>query len=394
MEGRTPVTGENITVGFAIHTAALRAECTALLAAQAAFRLQNAPDAGVPQLVMVEMHDDRARTFALIQAIQTTAPATEIFLTASRMEPDILLEALRAGVKEFIPQPVKREEFEQALQRCQARSRQRAPGQSKKGQLINIMGSKGGVGTTTIAVNLALSLQRAQAQKSVVLVDLNPQLGDAALFLDLKPAHTFGDIVKHISRLDPTFLLSTLSRHASGLSLLSSVQDIEELSLLTPESVERTLELLQMCFDYIVLDSGHMLDDSTVAALRLTTTLFLVSTLTLPVMRNTKRWLDIFSKMNIPAENINLIVNRHKSVNREIYLHDFEHTLKKKVFWLVPNDYLVTLKAINTGQPVALMAKRAKIAKNLRKLAATVSMEDEEKPSLFSKIFRRSKDGE
>lgn len=391
MEDNTPVTGENITIGFEIHTADLRGEFTAILATQTAFRLQNALDAGVPQLVIVEMHDDRTRTFALIQAIQTTAPATEIFLTASRMEPDILLEALRAGVKEFIPQPVKREEFEQALQRVQERVSQRAPRQSKKGQLINIMGSKGGVGTTTIAVNLALSLQRAQAHKSVVLVDLNPQLGDAALLLDLQPAHTFGDIVKNLPRLDTTFLLSTLSRHASGLSLLSSGQDIEELGLLTPESVERILELLQTCFDYIVLDSGHMLDDSTVAALRFTPMLFLVSTLTLPVMRNTKKWLNIFGNLGIPLENINLIVNRHNSVNREISLHDFESTLKKKVFWMVPNDYLVTLKAINTGQPFALMAKRARIAKNIRKLAATVSIEAEEKGSLFSKLFGRNK---
>src|SRR6266567_2301211 len=305
MEGRTPVTGESITVGLEIHTAALRGEFTAILATQAAFRLQNTQGDDVPQLVIVEMHDDRARTFALIQAIQTAASVTEVFLTASRMEPDMLLEALRAGVKEFIPQPVKREELEQALQRYQERYRQRTP----------------------------------------------------------------------------------------GLSLLSSVQDIEELGLLTPESVEGTLELLQTHFDYIVLDSGHMLDDATVAALRLAPTLFLVSTLTLPVVRNTKRLLDIFTKLDIPADNINLIVNRHKSINREISLHDFENTLKKKVFWLVPNDYLVTLKAINTGQPVALMAKRARIAKNLRKLAATIATEEEEKFSLLSKFFGRNKEG-
>jgi pilus assembly protein CpaE len=291
-------------------------------------------------------------------------------------------------VKEFIPQPVKREDLEQTLLRCQERYRQRHPGQVKKGQLINIMGSKGGVGTTTIAVNLAVSLQRTQAHKSVVLVDLNPHLGDAALFLDLKPTHTFGDIAKNMTRLDPTFLLSTLSKHASGLSLLSSVQDVEDLGLLTPESVEKTLELLQTCFDYIVLDSGHMLEDTTVPALHLASTLFLVSTLTLPVMRTTKRWLDIFASLDVPTDNIKLIVNRHKSKNRDISLHDFENTLKKKAFWLVPNDYLITLKAINTGQPVTLLAKRASITKNLGKLAATLATEDEKKSSLFTKFFR------
>jgi len=144
--------------------------------------------------------------------------------------------------------------------------------------------------------------------------------------------------------------LQRLPRDIDRYMLLSSVQDIEDLGLLTPESVERTLELLQTQFDYIVLDSGHMLDDTTVAALRVAPTLLLVSTLTLPVMRATKRWLDIFSRLDVPADNIKLVVNRHKSKNREISLHDFEDTLKTKAFWLVPNDYLVTLKAINTGR--------------------------------------------
>ena len=387
------MTTETISVGLDIKNAWLSGEFTEIIAAQRGFYLTQHDPHRVADLLILELDENRGKTFAQVQAILAASPATEIFLTSSCMEPAVLLEALRAGVKEFIPQPVKREEFAQALQRCQERYLQRHPEQTKKGKLINVMGSKGGVGTTTIAVNLALSLQRVQPHKSVVLVDLNPQLGDAALFLDLQPTHTLGDIVQNMSRLDTTYLLSTLSQHASGLSLLSSVQDIEDLGLLTPESVERTLELLQTQFDYIVLDSGHMLDDTTVAALRVAPTLLLVSTLTLPVMRTTKRWLDIFSRLDVPADNIKVVVNRHKSKNREISLHDFEDTLKTKAFWLVPNDYLVTLKAINTGQPVALLAKRARITKNLGKLAATLATEDEKKTSLFTKFFGRNKEG-
>jgi pilus assembly protein CpaE len=382
-----------ISVGLDIKNAWLSSEFTEIIAAQRGFSLTQHDQQRVADLRILELDENRGKTFAQVQAILAASPSTEVFLTSSCMEPAVLLEAIRAGVKEFIPQPVKREEVEQALQRCQERYRQRNPEQAKKGKVINVMGSKGGVGTTTIAVNLALSLQRAQPHKSVVLVDLNPQLGDAALFLDLQPAHTLGDIGKNMVRLDTTYLLSTLCQHASGLSLLSSVQDIEDLGLLTPDCVEQTLALLQAQFDYIVLDSGHMLDDTTVAALRFAPTLLLVSTLTLPVMRTTRRWLDIFSRLDVPADNIKLVVNRHKSKNREISLHDFEDTLKTKAFWLVPNDYLITLKAINTGQPVALLAKRARITQNLGKLAATLTTEDEKKPSLLTKFFGRNKEG-
>jgi len=249
------------------------------------------------------------------------------------------------------------------------------------------------VGTTTIAVNLALSLRRLHPHKAVALVDLNPHCGDAALFLDLKPAYTFRDIVHNMSRLDTTFLLSTLATHASGLALLSSVQDIAAPDLLTPESVERTLELLQTRFDYIVLDSGHTLAEATVAALRLAPTLCVVSTLTLPVMCHTKRLLDLYSTLEIPADNIHVIVNRHKSLSREISLRDFEHIMQKKAFWFVPEDDALTTRAINTGKPVALLAQRASISKNLRKFAATLTAAEATRTSLFSRCVRRMQGG-
>src|SRR2546428_4211844 len=378
---------ESITVGLHINTTSLRDAFTAILTAHGTFHLQDLQSAELPQLIVLEMDDDPSETFSLIHSIKEASPGTEIFLTSPHLDPAVLLEALRAGVREFLPQPVAREEVEQALKRLQSRHWQRKPVETKKGELLNLLGSKGGVGTTTVAVNLAIALRQVNPKNTVALVDLNRQFGDVALFLDLKPTHTFGDITKNMARLDTTFMQSVLSTHASGLAILPSVEAVQEIGLLTPESVQRTLELLQASFDYVILDSGHILDDITITALGISSALFLVSALTLPAVRNTRRFFDILVDLGLPKEKIKIVVNRYTSKNREISLQDFEDTVKQKPFWLVPNDYPTTLRAINTGRPISAIARRAKITKSFTNMAGTFSIE-EKKSSLLSRLFR------
>src|SRR5438132_502275 len=244
---------EGIDVGLDIKNPWLRSELAAYLASQPDVRLQTSEGAGRLDLIILEVDEEPAKTLALVHALRSASPATAIFLTSPHTEPDVLLEFWRAGVRDFVPQPLNKEQLAQALQRLRERSQPREPQQVKRGKLINLMGSKGGLGTTTIAVNLALSLQETETQRGVVLVDLNQPFGDAALFLDLEPTHTFGDIAKNLARLDEAFLRGVLSQHTSGLYVLPAAYGDDEIGLLTPACVAQTLELLQTSFDYIVL---------------------------------------------------------------------------------------------------------------------------------------------
>jgi pilus assembly protein CpaE len=376
-----------ISVGLEIHTERVRSVFETILASQPDVRLHNPDDADVPQLVVLEMDADRQQAFARVSALQSASPATDIFLTSASTDADILLQALRAGVKEFFPQPIKREEVERALETFRQRRNTSPAAPSKRGRLINVMGSKGGIGTTTIAVNLAISLQEANPSSSVVLVDLNPQFGDAALFLNIEPLHTFGDIARNITRLDDAFLRDVLSRHPSGLYLLPSAHVVEEIGLLTPEIVEQTLDLLRASFDYIILDSGHVLDDITIATLHLEPTLFLVCTLALPVLRNTRRLLEILSSnLDLTTENIRIIVNRYKSKKQEISLYDFEDVIEQKAFWMIPNDYYTTLKSIDRGEPVSSISRHSRIAKSFKKFAMRISTDEKKKTSFLSRL--------
>jgi pilus assembly protein CpaE len=357
-----------ISVGLDIKNEGLRGKFEEILASQQGFSLTKHDQHRVVDLLILEMEEDRDKTFAQIHAILTTSPSTEIFLTSTQTDSALLLEALRTGVKEFIPQPVQRAELEDALTRFKERHKERKPATAKRGKLITVIGSKGGVGTTTVAVNLAVSLRQATPDCSVVLVDLNPQFGDAALFLDVAPTYTMGDVTKNLARLDETFLMSILYKHSSGLHVLASVDAVEEIGMLTPEAVEKTLELLQAMFDYIVIDGGDSLADTTLATLNISPTVFLVSTLTLPVLRNTKRLLTILGHLNYPTEHINIIVNRYEK-HTEVSVKDMEEVLGRKASWLIPNDYFATMNAINKGQPLSTIAGRAEVTKSFKKLA-------------------------
>jgi pilus assembly protein CpaE len=382
------MTSDTISVGLQVNNDGLRGEFEEIIASQHEFRVTQYDLHRVPELLILELDEDRGKTFAQIQAALATSPSTEIFLTSAQTDSEVLLEALRTGVKEFIPQPIQRAELEEALLRFKERHREKKPAPAKRGKLITIIGSKGGVGTTTVAVNLAVSLCHANPDRSVALVDLNPQFGDAALFLDMEATHTMGDVAKNMTRLDETFLMSILSKHSSGLYLLPSANAVEEIGLLTPEAAEKTLELLQTMFDYVVIDSGDSLADTTLATLNISPTVFLVCTLTLPVLRNTKRLLNILSHLHYPTENISIIVNRYEK-HTEVSLGNLEEVLGRKASWMIPNDYFTTMNAINKGQPLSAISARADVTKNFSKLAQTFrsDKQEEHKISLFSKLF-------
>jgi pilus assembly protein CpaE len=379
--------GERISVGLQVENEALRLELAAFFATQTGYRFQSAEATELPQLMIIDMDTDQHKTFSRIQALRSASPSIEIFVTAAATDTDILLNVLRAGVQEFLPQPLQKEDLCCALERFEERYEGNRPLQTKKGKFINVLGSKGGVGTTTLAVNLAVSLQEVNPRSSVVLVDLNLQCGDAALFLDIEPLHTLSDITSDPSRLDMTFLTSILSRHASGLYLLPAAERVEEMSEWTIECVERSLELLQSRFDYVILDSGHLLDDITVTTLNRPSTLLLVSTLSLPVVRHTKRLVTLLSQFNYPPEDLKIIINRYKS-KHEISLQDFEDSVQQKPFGIIPNDYITAASSMNKGKTLADIRKRAHITRSIKKIAIGFSKENK-KSSLFSRLLEK-----
>ena len=380
--------GEPIFVELQVADEALRIDLAAFFSAQMGYQLQSTQDAALPQLMIIDLEADWNKTLSRIQSIQSRSPRTEIFVTAPAVDAAVLLNVLRAGVQEFLPQPVEKEELYSALERFEVRYQDRGLASEVSGKLINMLGGKGGVGTTTLAVNLAVSLKEINPVSSVVLVDLNLQFGDVALYLDLEPMYTFGDITSDPSRLDETFLTSLLSRHPSGLYVLPSADRVMELKPQTLECVERSLAVLQSRFDYVILDSGHLIDDITITSLNRSSILFLISTLTLPSVRNTKRLTAFISELNYPDERVKIIINRYRS-KHEISLQDFKHSLQQEPFHIIPNDYTTVSDSVSKGNSIFTTNRQAKVTKSIKSLAMEIS-EGKTKPSFLSRLFKKN----
>jgi pilus assembly protein CpaE len=352
----------------------IREDLEGVISAMEGFHLQKS-DAPLPcDILILEIgNGDLIKEFQVIHSIQASGNVREIFLTSFRLEPELLIQALRAGAKEFFHQPIKKEEVKNALLKFKERkeSVRISVEKKKRGKIINIIGSKGGVGTTTIAVNLATSLVETKGSPSVALIDMNLLFGEIPIFLNVESAFNWGEVARNISRLDSTYLMSILSRHHSGVYVLPSPTGLDGVNVATPAVIEKLLELMRSDFDFIVIDGGQSLDDISLKILEMSDTVLLVAILSLPCLSNLKKLLWTFQRLGYPGkEKIQIIISRYHKKSL-ISLKDAEESIKQKISWLVPNDYLTTMSAINQGKILSSVAQGAEITKNLRELALT-----------------------
>ncbi|MDI7258529.1 MAG: AAA family ATPase [Thermodesulfobacteriota bacterium] len=381
-----------ISVRLDIKNQKVREDLNGIISAIEGFSLQKSDASLSCDLLILEIGDgDLTKEFQVIHSIQTSGNVREIFLTSSRLEPELLIQALRAGAKEFFPQPIKKEEVMEALLKfkAQGESLKLSSVKKKRGKIINIIGSKGGVGTTTIAVNLATSLIETKGSPSVALIDMNLLFGEIPIFLNVESAFNWGEIARNISRLDSTYLMSILSKHHSGVYVLPSPTGLDGVNVATPEIIGRLLSLMRNVFDFIVIDGGQSLDDISLKILEMSDTVLLVAILSLPCLSNLKRLLWTFQRLGYPEkEKIKIIISRYHKKSL-ISLKDAEESIKQKISWLVPNDYLTTMSAINQGKILSSVANGVEITKNLRELALTFLEKGEKgKNRLLFETFR------
>jgi pilus assembly protein CpaE len=342
-------------------------------------------------LLIFELGNDSKKDFELIRSLLDLGETGEVFLVSRNSDPALLLQAMRTGVNEFFSQPIKREEVLEALARFkERRAKSKDPEPVSLGQLIEVVGSKGGVGTTTIAANLAVSLTEREEVQSVAVVDMNFVFGDVPLFLEIKPSYHWGEITKNVSRLDPTFLMNVLSRDPSGVYVLPSPVSLDGHNPADPNIMEKLLSLMQKMFDFVIIDGGQSLDSTSLRILQMSDTVLVVSTLSLPCLTNTNKLLKSFYALGYPPkERIKVIINRYLTKS-EISLKDAEAGIDRKIFWTIPNDYRTAMSAINQGKPLIQWASKAPITKSIRGLADALIKGEAKKEKKGWKFLKRN----
>jgi pilus assembly protein CpaE len=353
---------------------------------------------GTVDMLLVELDDLRPQqTFGHIRELLSASPDLEVFLTASRTDPQILLEAFRLGVKEFLPQPLTRQDVEPALARFEERFNGRVSGsEMQSGRVVCVIGSRGGVGTSTVATNLSTSVQQASQQESVALVDLDMHGGELGLFLDLHASQGLKQLSKDISRLDETIIRSSLAQHSSGLHLLASGYEGFDEVAPTTGSTMRVIGLLRSMHRHVFLDCGHILGPAVKEALDCSDQIIVVTTLSLPAIRRTKRLLDVLRMAQYPSGKIVGVVNRYNNDQKDL-LAETESLLGMPMAGLIPNDYGTASEALDHGKPLTIMASRTTIGQwylrgtdqLISAKTAVMKTAEEKEPKKASSFFGR-----
>ena len=325
----------------------------------------------LPDVVIFEVGSDFEKDLEPVEIMQHFPSSPEIFLTSSSASSEIMKKALKMGIREFFSEPIKKEEVEIAFARYKENLEHGKPKKVKSGKILSVLGSKGGMGSTTIAVNLAEALSLTGDSVSIALVDLNLEFGDIPLFLDMEPSHTIADVSQNITRLDSVFLTSAMTRHDSGIYILAPPNSPEEAEIVTPDGIKQIFKLMQGMFDYIVVDSNRSLDQIAMVALGLSENVFIITQLDLASLKNAKRFVDICLNMGFDESRFRLVINRYDK-NADISLDEAEEVLKQKVSWLIPSDYVTVVSSINQGKSFIHTANSSKVTKSFKEMALRI----------------------
>ncbi|MYM71565.1 AAA family ATPase [Duganella sp. FT134W] len=344
----------------------------------------------VPELVVLDASDITADEGELVERLSKQYPSATFMLLTRDPQQDLLIRAMRAGMREVLPLPLVHRAFHEAMDRIEV-----AAGLSpvRKGKVLAFISCKGGSGATFLSTNFGYALA-ALADKKVLLIDLHGQFGDATLYVsDQKPAMTLSDICAQISRMDGAFLDSCLVHVASNFGVLAAADDPNRTVDMKPEHMDTILRIARQHYDFVVLDVGRQIDAISLRALDQADTIYPVLQLALPDIRDGRRLLDIFRSLGYPNERTRLIVNRYEKGGK-LRLTDLEQALGADVVHTVPNDYLSATDSVNQGIPVLQLSRSSNVARSLAELVELVaSRRVAESKGLFDRIFGRNDGG-
>jgi pilus assembly protein CpaE len=327
---------------------------------------QSAPDIGV---VAIDESPDKA--IALIERLNETADCAIAVVSASN-DGSLILRAMRAGAKEFLTHPFSIDEFVGALERLGQQTASSGESRNRGCKCIAIAGASGGVGSTSLAVNLGCVLASNDAN-SVTLIDLDIALGDADVFLDTIPDYTLADVSQNVSRMDFSLLKKSLTKHSSGLFLLPRPVQLQDAPLIHPDDLKRVIGLLKASFTHVILDLSKSYTELDMVALKEASRVLLVTQLDLPCLRNVVRLLMSFDEVEGLRDKTKIVVNRVGLDSGQIGLKKAQETIGRDIFCQIPNDYRVMVEVRNNGIPLTEQAPKAGITQAILSLAASLN---------------------
>jgi pilus assembly protein CpaE len=328
-----------------------------------------------PDIALVALDADPTRGLALVARLTQDVPNCSVLVVSSSQEGSLILQAMRNGAKEFLSYPLRLEDFLAALDRIKQISGGRTgDGRVRTCQVYTVAGVSGGVGCTSLAINLACILARNE-RNSVAILDLDLALGDADVWLDIIPDYTIQDVAENITRLDYSLLKRSLTKHECGAFLLPRPTHMEDTQSLTPDELRRVVALLKATFTHLVIDLTKNYGPLDLAAMEMSDHVLMVTQLDLTSLRNIVRLMQYFDQRDGLPEKVKVIVNRLGLEDSQISLSKAVETIGRDIYWQIPNDYATMVESRNNGVPLILQAPRAKLTRAIEQLAQSLDVE-------------------
>ena len=340
-----------------------------------------------PELIILDFDESEELGLELARHLVDLNPAQHFIATGPILSSEQLMQAMRAGVSDYLPKPVATEALQLATTRIAQKLRKPdAARPVEPGRILSFFSPKGGGGSTTLATNLAILIHR-MTKKKTLLVDLDLELGESALILGLQPRFSFVDFIENFRRMDATLLGSYIDRHGSGVHLLSAPFQPDKAEGVTAEQIRRILSFLRQHYDYILVDTARSFSAQTLAIFEQAELVFIVTTADLPSLRNIQRGIPLLKRVLAKGEEqLRLILNRYDPGDA-VSVEDVERSLGLKVFWKVSNDFEAVMGSVNAGKPIVLNGGSPYTA-DLRGLAGMLTGLDVVQASRASRFAR------
>lgn len=305
----------------------------------------------LPDLVLLDISRETETLFAFAAHLRRLRPTIRIIACSAQQQPDpgLLLQAMRSGVQEFLPLPIDAAAVRDTLARFA--QEKDTTGVRTAEKMILVMGAKGGVGTTTVAVNLSVQLAQL-SKKRVALLDLARPLGHASLLLDLQPRFSIRDAIENLDRLDGHYFSGLLTHHKSGLELLGGTSHPEEWQRISASALTRVANVAKSTCDYVVMDAGTQSLSEWAPMLRQLRGILLVAEANVPSLWALERQFSATAALGIEPDRIRIVINRWRRGDDEA-LRSVEKNTKRPIFMRLPNDFRQASESVNLGIPLS-----------------------------------------
>ncbi len=340
-------------------------------------------------VLLVNLDPDVPRQVAMIEAVVAQFPTVPVIAISEHSTPQDIIAAMRAGCQQFVFKPIDRGDLRRALDRVATKQTQLAPG----GHRICVMGGSGGVGTTTIACNLAMEIASI-TQTTCALVDLQLEFGDIASNFDCAASHTIANLCQCDGEVDRAMLETAVVRLPCRVAVLARPATVEEAALVTPDRAATILRLMSNYYGSVVVDTPRTFDRLTLGALEQADSVLLILQLVVPSVRNTLRLYEALLSYGMPDDRVHIVANRYKKNVGRLAPEDVEKQFNRKLLGIVPNDYEQVTSSLDYGHPLMADAPNSSVRAAIRGLAMQLLGESakpaagtERKAGLLGRLF-------